>query len=62
MLIEYGWMPTIITTNFDFSLMSAIKREFLKAKLLGGYSHLLQAINKKLKKLNISPPNYSSND
>lgn len=54
MLMEYNWMPSIITTDFEQALISSIKQEFPESKIYGCYFHLKQAINKKLKKYKIT--------
>lgn len=57
MIMEYNWMPKIITTDFEKALISAVKQEFPDTKILGCYFHLKQALHRKLKKYHISTSN-----
>ncbi|KAF0990407.1 hypothetical protein HZS_7352 [Henneguya salminicola] len=50
-LMEYTWMPSVITVDFENSLISAVKHEFQQSPILGCYFHLKQAIFRKLKKI-----------
>lgn len=57
MLMEYSWMPRVITTDFEQALISAIKQEFPESKISGCYFHLKQALQRKLKKYKVSGSN-----
>ncbi|KAF0985614.1 hypothetical protein HZS_4522, partial [Henneguya salminicola] len=50
-------MPQIITCDFELSLISAIKHEFLSSRLLCCYFYLKKAIERKLKIYKVSDPN-----
>ncbi|KII62541.1 hypothetical protein RF11_08025 [Thelohanellus kitauei] len=54
MLLEYNWMPSIITCDFEISLITAIRNEFPQSQIQGCYFHLQQSITRKLKKFPIS--------
>lgn len=56
-LLEYNWMPKIITTDFEMALIKSIKYEFPESKLHGCYFHLKQAILRKLINFKISNTN-----
>ncbi|KAF0986308.1 LOW QUALITY PROTEIN: hypothetical protein HZS_3693 [Henneguya salminicola] len=43
-LLEYSWMPNIITSDFELWLISAMRHEFPESHLHGFYFHLNQAI------------------
>ncbi|KAF0989483.1 hypothetical protein HZS_934 [Henneguya salminicola] len=44
-------MPSVITVDFENSVISAVKHEVQQSRLLGCYFHLKQAIFRKLKKI-----------
>ncbi|KII67378.1 hypothetical protein RF11_05144 [Thelohanellus kitauei] len=50
-LLEYRWMPSIITVDFERSLISSVKREFPQSRITGCYFHLKQALFRKLTKI-----------
>ncbi|KAF0985679.1 hypothetical protein HZS_1988, partial [Henneguya salminicola] len=56
-LMKYSWMPQIITTDFEISLIAAIRHEFCACRLFGCYFYLKKAIERKLKKYKISSRN-----
>ena len=47
-LMEYNWMPRVITTDFEKALISAVKHEFPESRIIGCYFHLKQALQRKL--------------
>ncbi|KAF0992126.1 hypothetical protein HZS_4569 [Henneguya salminicola] len=57
-LTKYSWMPQVITSDVEISLISAIKHEFLSSRLLCCHFHLKKAIKRKLKKYKVSEHNY----
>ncbi|KAF0992689.1 hypothetical protein HZS_2980 [Henneguya salminicola] len=50
-------MPQVITSDFEISLISAIKHEFPSSRLLCCYFHLKKAIERKLKKYKVFEQN-----
>lgn len=50
-LMEYNWMPSVITVDFEKSLISAVKHEFPQSRILGCFFHLKQALFRKLRKI-----------
>lgn len=56
-LTKYSWMPQIITSDFEISLIASIKHEFPTSRLLCCYFHLKKAIERKLKNYKISDEN-----
>lgn len=54
MLMEYNWMPRIVTTDFEKALICAVKQEFPESRVLGCYFHLKQALLRKITKYNMS--------
>ncbi|KAF0985366.1 hypothetical protein HZS_3018, partial [Henneguya salminicola] len=53
------WMPLIITSDFEFSLIAALKHEFPESRIMCCYFHLMKAMEGKTKKYKISNENLS---
>lgn len=53
-LMKFNWMPRIITSDFESSLLKAIRHEFPESRLLGCYFHFKKAIERKLTKYKIN--------
>ncbi|KAF1739953.1 hypothetical protein MXB_3220, partial [Myxobolus squamalis] len=51
--MKYMWMPLIITSDFEFSLIAALKHEFPASRVMCFYFHLMKPIETKTKKYKI---------
>ncbi|KAF1740448.1 hypothetical protein MXB_3522 [Myxobolus squamalis] len=58
-LMKYIWMPLIIMSDFDFSLITALKYEFPESRFMCCYFHSMKARERKTKKYKISNENSS---
>ncbi|KAF1743017.1 hypothetical protein MXB_1754 [Myxobolus squamalis] len=58
-LENYMWMPLIITSDFEFSLIAALKHEFPESGIMCCYFYLMKTIESKTKKYKISNENSS---
>ena len=58
-LMEYSWMPTTITVDFEKGLIAAVTHEFPQSNILGCYFHFKQSIRRKLLKSKISESSIS---
>ncbi|KAF1740137.1 hypothetical protein MXB_5555, partial [Myxobolus squamalis] len=58
-LMKYMWMALIITSDFEFSLIAALKHEFPESIIMCCYFHLMKAIERKTTKYKISNENSS---
>lgn len=52
-MLQYDWMPTGISVDFELSLIKAIRHEFPDSRLIGCFFHMKQAISRKMKKLEL---------
>lgn len=59
-LLEYSWMPQIITTDFEYALIGAIKHQFPNSHLHGCYFHMKQSLRRKLQKYRVNEMNMRS--
>jgi hypothetical protein len=54
MLMEWDWMPDVITVDFEAALLAAVRHEFSRSQMVGCFFHFRQAISRKMKKIGIS--------
>ncbi|KAF1741687.1 hypothetical protein MXB_2410, partial [Myxobolus squamalis] len=59
-LMKYMWMALIIMSDFEFSLIAALKHEFPESIIMCCYFHLMKARERKTKKYKISNENENS--
>jgi hypothetical protein len=52
-LLEYGWDPSVVVTDFEKALVKAVKYQFKDSTLLGCYFHFKQALFRKMQKFGI---------
>ncbi|KAF1740592.1 hypothetical protein MXB_4559 [Myxobolus squamalis] len=52
-LMKYMWMLLIITSDFEFSLIAALKHKFPASRIMCCYFHLMKPIETKTKKYKI---------
>ena len=53
-LLNFRFMPRLITVDFEKALVIAVKHEFPSSRLVGCHFHFMQAIDRKLRKFAIS--------
>jgi hypothetical protein len=52
-MLEYRWKPSFITTDFECSLIGAVRHEFPTSCIVGCYFHFKQALSRRMEKLRL---------